>query len=116
MNLFQNDAAAVSFAPGETIFRAGDPSDGQMFAVGEGEIEIQLNGQTLETVGPGGVFGEMGLIDNQARSANAVAKTAAKVVSINERRFGFLVQHNPFFALQVMRTMTEGMRRLSRQL
>ena len=113
MNLFQNDAAAIPFAPGEIIFRAGEPSDGQMFAVGEGEIEIQLNDRTVETVGPGGVFGEMGLIDNQARSANAVAKTAAKVVSINERRFSFLVQHNPFFALQVMRTMTERIRRLS---
>jgi CRP/FNR family transcriptional regulator, cyclic AMP receptor protein len=116
MNLFHNDASAMPFAPGETIFRAGEASHGQMYAVGEGEVEIQLHGQTLETVGPGGVFGEMGLIDNQARSADAVAKTAAKVVPINERRFAFLVQNNPYFPLHVMRTMTERIRRLSRQL
>jgi CRP/FNR family transcriptional regulator, cyclic AMP receptor protein len=116
MNLFQNDASAEAFAPGEVIFRAGDDSEGEMFAVSEGEIDIQLNGHSVETVGPGGVFGEMGLIDHQTRSADAVAKTAVKVVRINERRFGFLVQHNPFFPLHVMRTMTERIRRLSRQL
>ena len=53
INLFQNDASALPFATGEIIFQAGEPSQGQMFAVGEGEIDIQLNGQTVETVGPG---------------------------------------------------------------
>lgn len=113
MNLFQNDSAAISFAPGESIFCSGDASNNKMYAVSEGEIEIQLNGRVVEMIGPGGIFGEMGLIDNQPRSANALAKTAAKVVSIDERRFNFLVQNNPFFALQVMRTMTERIRRLS---
>lgn len=116
MNLFQNDAAAIPYSPGQIIFQVGDCSNGQMFAVSEGEIDIQLNGQTLETIGPGGIFGEMGLIDNQARSANAVAKTAVKVVAINERRFTFLVQNNPYFPLHVMRTMTERIRRLSGRL
>ena len=113
LNLFQNDASATAFAAGEIIFQAGEPSQGRMFAVGEGEIDIQLDGQTVETVGPGGVFGEMGLIDNQPRSANAVARTATKVVAIDERRFAFLVQNNPYFPLHVMRTMTARIRRLS---
>lgn len=115
MNLFHNDSSATPFDPGQVIFRAGEASEGQMYAVGEGEVEIQLDGQVVETIGPGGVFGEMGLIDNQTRSADAIAKTAVKVVPINERRFAFLVQHNPYFPLHVMRTMTERIRRLSRQ-
>ena len=115
MNLFQNDSSATLYAPGQFIFRIGNASDGQMYAVAEGEIEIQIGGKAVELVGPGGVFGEMGLIDNQSRTADAVAKITAKVVSINERRFNFLVQNNPFFALHVMRTMTDRIRRLSRK-
>src|SRR5260370_788247 len=115
MNLFQNDSAATPYAPGQSIFRTGDASGGQMFAIAEGKIEIQIGGKTVEIVGPGGIFGEMGLIDDQPRTAEAVAKTAAKVVSINERRFNFLVQNNPYFALHVMRTMTDRIRRLSRK-
>lgn len=84
-----------------------------MFAVADGEIDIQTNGGTVETIRAGGVFGEMGLIDDQPRSATAVARTAARVVPINERRFTFLVQQNPFFALHVMRSLTGRIRRLS---
>ena len=115
MNLFQNDAACISFVQGAAIFNIGDASSGQMFAVAEGQIDIQLNNHSVETIGPSGIFGEMGLIDNQPRSAQAVAKTTAKIVAIDERRFNFLVQHNPFFALQVMRVMTDRIRRLSGQ-
>lgn len=113
MNLFQNDPSAISLAAGQALFDVGDASEGQMFAVADGEMDMQIGGNTVETVGPGGVFGEMGLIDNLPRTARAVAKSPAKVVAINERRFFFLVQNNPFFALQVMRTLTHRIRRVS---
>jgi CRP-like cAMP-binding protein len=113
MNLFQNDAAAVPLAAGTVIFSVGDPSAGRMFAVAEGEVDIQVDGQVVECVGAGGVFGEMGLIDEQPRTATAVARTNARVVTIDERRFNFLVQQHPFFALHLLRTLTHRVRRLS---
>jgi CRP/FNR family cyclic AMP-dependent transcriptional regulator len=84
-----------------------------MFAVASGEVEIRIGDQLVDSIAAGGIFGEMGLIDNQARSADAYARTTARIVSINERRFGFLVQNNPFFALHVMRSMTSRLRKLS---
>jgi CRP-like cAMP-binding protein len=33
-----------------------------------------------------------------------------RLVAIDERRFNFLVQQTPFFALQVMRIMSERLR------
>lgn len=113
MNLFQNDAGAVSYAAGQSIFRRGDASQGEMFAVAEGEVEIQIGGRTVDVVSAGGIFGEMGLIDDTVRSADATTKIPARIVTINERRFNFLVQNNPFFALQVMRVMTDRIRKLS---
>jgi CRP-like cAMP-binding protein len=92
------------------IFDVGDPGD-VMYGVKEGEVEIFVGDRVLETIGPGSLFGEMSLIEGSIRSASARAKTDCQIVPINERRFTFLVQQTPFFALQVMRIMAERLRR-----
>lgn len=69
----------------------------------------------LEVLGPGQIVGEMALVDHSPRSATAVARTSCKVVVVPEKRFLFLVQQTPFFALQVMRVMAERLRRASRR-
>jgi CRP/FNR family cyclic AMP-dependent transcriptional regulator len=48
----------ISFASGDLIFRASDKGD-KMYVVRSGEVDIELNGKVIETVGPGGFFGEM---------------------------------------------------------
>ena len=53
----------------------------------------------------------MALIDHSPRSATARAQTDCKVALIDERRFMFLVQETPFFALRVMGVMANRLRR-----
>lgn len=65
----------------------------------------------FETVGPGGIVGEMALIDDEPRSADALARTPATVATVSRERFGYLVRETPFFALHVMRTLAERLRR-----
>jgi CRP/FNR family cyclic AMP-dependent transcriptional regulator len=98
-------------AAGQHIFTAGQPGDA-MYVVKEGEIEVVVNGKIVDTVGPGGIIGEMALIDKQPRSATAVAKTDCKLVSVNEQRFQRLVQQTPHFAIQVMRVMAQRLRHM----
>lgn len=95
---------------GEVIFSEGDAGE-QMYAVLEGEIEIRKGGRVLETVGAGGVFGEMALIDREPRSAAAVAKSDCRLAAVNQSRFMLLVQQTPFFALQMMQVLSERLRR-----
>jgi CRP-like cAMP-binding protein len=83
-----------------------------MYAVSEGEVDILVHGKVVETVGPGGILGEMALIDTKPRSATAIAQTDCKLVPISEKRFTFLIQQTPHFALQVMRVMAERLRRM----
>lgn len=109
VNLFKNTADFRTVTAGETIFNAGDKGD-FMYVVQEGEIEIVLNGRHVETIGPGGIFGEMALIDNHPRSASAIAKTDAHIVPIDEKRFNFMVQQTPYFALHVMKITVERLR------
>jgi CRP-like cAMP-binding protein len=108
--LFRHATDSVSFAPGEVIFEVGTPGD-CMYVVIEGEVGIVSGGRTIETTGPGGILGEMSLIDRSPRSATAIAHTACRLVPIDEKRFQFLVGQTPFFALQVMRVMCARLRR-----
>ena len=110
LTLFRHAADAIDRKAGEVIFTAGDPGD-RMYVVIEGEVDVLFEGRVIETTGPGGILGEMALIDRSPRSATAVAKTDCKLAPIDEKRFEFLVGQTPFFALHVMRVMCERLRR-----
>ncbi len=99
------------FAAGDTIFAEGDKGDA-MYVVRTGEVNVERNGKVIETLGPGGVFGEMALIDGSPRVATVKAKTDCEVAPINEKTFLFLVHETPFFAIAVMRTLADRLRRM----
>jgi CRP-like cAMP-binding protein len=99
-----------SFPAGAAVFEDGSAGD-CMFAVIEGEVDIMKGGAVIENVKAGMVFGEMALIDRSPRSATAVARTDCQLAAVNERRFTFLVQETPFFALEIMRVLAERLRR-----
>jgi CRP-like cAMP-binding protein len=109
MNLFRHSPDAEPVPAGVELCRQGEPGH-TMFAIAEGEVEIVRDGVLLETFGPGEFFGEMSLIDQSPRSATARTKTDCRIVTIDERRFGFMVQQTPFFALEVMRSLTKRLR------
>jgi CRP/FNR family cyclic AMP-dependent transcriptional regulator len=109
LNLFR-DKEATSFAPGQYIFKAGDPGEA-MYIVVEGEIEILDGSILLETSGQGSIVGELALIDDAPRSATAIAKTDCKLVLVDRRRFLYMVQETPLFALSVMKVLADRLRR-----
>jgi CRP-like cAMP-binding protein len=112
LNLFR-DKQATSFAAGGFVFKAGDPGE-TMFIITEGEIDIlDGSGTTLETAGPGSIFGELALIDDAPRSATAVAKTDCRLVAVDRRRFEYMVQETPFFGLAVMKVLADRLRKTS---
>ncbi len=101
---------SVHYPAGMVIFRDGERAD-RMFVVVEGEVEIRHGDRLLEVVGPGGVLGEMSLVDSSPRSADAYAKTDCMLAGINRDQFVSLVQKTPLFALEVMALMADRLRR-----
>src|SRR3954463_5004790 len=97
---------------GETIFQQYDMGF-EMFVVLEGQVELRLGPNSAETLGPGEPLGEMALIDQAPRTATAIAKTACRLAVIPEKRFLFLVQTTPYFALQLMKVMADRLRRMN---
>jgi CRP-like cAMP-binding protein len=64
----------------------------------------------METAEAGAVFGEMAMIDEGVRSATIVAKSDCKLVPIAQKRFNFLIQQTPNFALHVMKVIAKRLR------
>jgi CRP-like cAMP-binding protein len=111
IDLFKNEKNFTVIPAGEVIFQQGGVAD-RLYAILEGEVEIWIDGKLLDTTGAGGIVGEMALISASPRSATAIAKTECKLVEVDEKRFTFLVQQTPYFAISVMKIMVERIRKL----
>lgn len=112
-NLFRN-AESEEIPAGQAIFEAGDSAD-CVYVVQRGSVEIRSGESVIETVGEGGIFGEMALIDGSTRSADAIACGDCAVVVIPERRFDFMIGQTPQFARVLMKVLAERIRNASMQ-
>jgi CRP/FNR family transcriptional regulator, cyclic AMP receptor protein len=81
-----------------------------MYVVLEGRVAISLRGTVVERVGPGGVFGEMALVDQGARTANANAETDCALLAINRQVFLNLVKADPTFGVSLLTAIAERVR------
>lgn len=110
IEIFKFEKNVANYAAGEIIFKGGEA--GQfMYVIQDGQVEIVAGERVIDTLGPGGIFGEMALIDNSPRTATARARTDCRVVPIDETQFMNHVHRTPFFAIQVLRIMNERLRR-----
>ena len=112
VEIFQTSPSPMTFSAGEIIFSDGD-SGNVMYGLMEGEVEISVKGKVLETIYEGDIFGEGALVHSDSkRASNAIAKTECKVAFMERKNFLFAVQQTPMFALEVMRSYSDRIRRL----
>jgi CRP-like cAMP-binding protein len=108
LNLFA-DKETTGYAAGQVVCKKGDSGE-IMYVVMEGQVEIFDESVLLEEAGPGSIVGELALIDDEPRSASVVAKTDCRLVPVDRRRFQYMVQETPFFALAVMKILADRLR------
>jgi len=108
INLF-SDKDAVEFTAGQVVLQAGDLGE-TMYVVLEGEVEIMDASLILEVAGAGSIVGELALIDDEPRSATVIAKSHCRLVPVDRRRFQYMTQETPFFALAVMKVLADRLR------
>lgn len=112
--IFASPANMRTVLKGTPIFKKGDDS-GEMYVVDSGEVDIVINGVIVETVRSEGFFGEISLIEDSVRSADAVARTDCKLLPVNRHHFLYMVDEIPQFALHVMKGMADRLRRADRR-
>ena len=110
VSVVKRDRNTMRVKAGETIFKQNDPSD-CMYYLEAGSVEISNSTRVLEVIEGEGVFGEMGLVNGKPRSATAKAAANCTIVVLNQGDFYFLIQHSPMFAIEVMQTLSDRVRR-----
>ena len=115
LRLFANERDSVTLAPGQILFKKGDAGH-QMYVVKSGELQIIDGNHVFETISTGAIFGEMALISKDPRSATVKATCESVVIPVDEKRFLYLVQHTPMFALRVMNVMSARLRAMNERM
>jgi CRP/FNR family cyclic AMP-dependent transcriptional regulator len=112
LELFRHDTAFQSIPAGQPVFLAGDPGR-VMFVLVEGQADVLVGQEVVESVGPGAIFGEMALIDHAPRSATVIARTDCRLLPVDVERFDNLIQKTPDFARHVMKVMADRIRNMN---
>lgn len=113
--LFAHNPTIVRIPAGEALFSEGEEG-GVMYVLTTGTADVMVNNRVVEHLQHGSIVGEMGLVSPGPHSASVIATSDAEFVAIDQKRFQFLIQNTPFFALQVMRVMAERLRSVNQML
>ena len=74
-------AAEVSVPEGKELVREGDYSY-DVLAIEEGTASVDRHGEHIADLGPGDVFGEMGVLKREQRNATVVATSPMLLVTL----------------------------------
>jgi CRP/FNR family cyclic AMP-dependent transcriptional regulator len=108
----------VEFAKGDVVFEQGDPSD-LCYQIVSGKVEIRIpkasmisahKEATLESLGFGDIFGEMGIIDDSPRSAAAIAVEPTVCAAYTPDEIVAMLEGNPKEAMEYIRTLIQRLR------
>ncbi len=101
---------------GEVLFREGEPGE-EFFVVLSGEIAlVGREGAAVQSVGPGGFFGEIALLTGDARSTGARAAHDSELLSIGREAFSRVMMSNPTIALEMSRILGQRLARATQSL
>lgn len=113
MRMFaQRVGATVTFSAGSVVFNKGDLGS-CMYIVQSGLIEILIGDKVIEICGPNEAIGFMSMVDGAPRSSTARVKEPCELSLIDQRKFRFMVDEVPDFALYIMGAMARRIRGMS---
>ena len=118
MPLAKQTSTQMQYKAGERIFAEGDPSY-YCYQIVRGKVDIVLSPggrrEVIATLGPGEVFGEMGVIDSGPRSATAIAAEDTECVVFGAFDLLDQFEHDPATTIEVMRTLIKRLRQSNRR-
>jgi CRP-like cAMP-binding protein len=99
---FVRDGLVNRYQPGESVVREGDPAT-RLYLIlgGHARVEQAVLGQ-VATLGPGDYFGELALIDQQARSASVVAQDELECLIVSAWEFRATLKEHPELAIPML--------------
>ena len=117
---FEPTAEPTRQYPKDTMIFSEAQTGSDMFIIQRGEVSITkvVNGNevTLAVLKKGDMFGEMALIENKPRSANAIAHSDCTLMVINRSNFNQMVATQPQLVAKLTTTLADRLWSMYRQL
>lgn len=103
-------AGLESYPPGAAVVRQGDVGD-QMYVIidGKAQVVVEAGGERrhVRDFGRGDVFGEMGLIRSNERTADVVAEGPLEVMTVDQRALARVQRRYPRTAAQIFLNLSK---------
>ncbi len=105
---------------GSTVVRAGDRTD-FVYLILSGSLKVLVSDEEgreviLSMLGPGELFGEMGVLDDNPRSASVAAVVPSDLIVIAKSDFKRCLQENFEVSLYIMRNLVQRLRTADRKI
>ncbi|HMK10910.1 MAG TPA: cyclic nucleotide-binding domain-containing protein [Acidimicrobiales bacterium] len=108
-------AKEIDFGEGDNICVQGEPS-GRFYLILNGSVAVKRNGRTRATLGRGDYFGEIALIDGQARTATCTAVTPVHTLAIAQFNFVPLMKEHAGLSHKLLLHLCSRLRAAEAQL
>ena len=93
----------VPMLAGEVVVREGDPAD-RFYVIADGSMSVTqgTKGKHLRDLGPGDVFGEIGLLRQSPRTATVTATSDGSLLALEAEEFRDLVSAGPGLSTRML--------------
>jgi CRP-like cAMP-binding protein len=81
-----------------------------MYVVLEGRLAVSIRDKLVEKIGPGGVFGEMALVERTPRLATVISETDCGLLAFGRNTLLDLIKASPDFAVSLLRAVSDRAR------
>ena len=107
--------------PKDTVVFFENEEGDFFFTILEGRIKVTILGDDgreviLSMLGPGDFFGEMALLDNEPRSATAIAVEESELLSLHRNDFQSVLNDNRSITTALIRVLSARLRRANHQI
>ena len=107
--------------PKDTVIFFENEEGDFFFTILEGRVKVTILGDDgreviLSVLGPGDFFGEMALLDNEPRSATAIAVEETELLSLHRNDFQTVLNDNRSITTALIRVLSARLRRVNHQI
>jgi len=86
---------------GEVLVKEGS-AGAELSVILEGTARVERHGRKVATLGPGGFFGDLSLLDRAPRNASVIAVTPMELIVLHQRAFDELLATGPGLAKKLL--------------
>ncbi len=106
MQVVERCVTELSYPTGTALVTQGETGRDAMIIVA-GTADVERDGKTVDTMGPGDIVGEMSLVTKAPRSATVTSTSEVRVLLMDAREFASVLEAHPKVTIKILRTVVE---------